>query len=176
MRAPLPSSSSILSSWLYLASLSDLHGAPVFICPVASPTTRSAIKQSSVSPDLCDTMVPHPFSLARLWAAIDSVTEPIWLTFRSRQLQAVFSTAVWILLGLVTVRSSPTICMSVSLVNLVQPSQSSWSKGSSMDNTGYSLMNPLYMSPSWSELIQSSSFVSGILKVQVVLAVLVKLA
>ena len=30
----------------------DLQGAPVLIWPVPSPTTRSAMKQSSVSPDL----------------------------------------------------------------------------------------------------------------------------
>jgi hypothetical protein len=40
-----------------------------------------------------------------------SETEPIWLTFKRRQLQAFFSTAVVILFGLVTVKSSPTICV-----------------------------------------------------------------
>merc|ERR1719430_1524395 len=94
------------------------------------------MKQSSVSPDLWETMVPQPFFLARRWALMLSVTEPIWLTLSSRQLQAFFSTAVWILLGLVTVRSSPTIWMSVEAVNLAHSSQSSWSKGSSMDWTG----------------------------------------
>ena len=48
----VPNSSSILRSWLYLANLSDLQGAPVLIWPVPRPTTRSAMKQSSVSPDL----------------------------------------------------------------------------------------------------------------------------
>lgn len=43
------------------------------------------------------------------YALMDSVTEPIWLTLSSRQLQAFLSTAFWILFGLVTVRSSPTI-------------------------------------------------------------------
>ena len=43
------------------------------------------------------------------YAWMDSVTEPIWFTLSSRQLQAFLSTACWILLGLVTVRSSPTI-------------------------------------------------------------------
>lgn len=38
----LPISSPILRSWLYFASLSDRHGAPVLICPVCNPTTRSA--------------------------------------------------------------------------------------------------------------------------------------
>lgn len=43
------------------------------------------------------------------YAWMDSVTEPIWLTLSSRQLQAFLSTACWMRLGLVTVRSSPTI-------------------------------------------------------------------
>lgn len=69
-------------------------------------------------------------------AWIDSVTEPIWLTFSSRQLQAFFSTAWAILLGLVTVRSSPTIWMLTPERKEVQVFQSSWSKGSSMETTG----------------------------------------
>ena len=40
---------------------------------------------------------------------MDSVTDPIWLTFKSKQLQAFWSIAIWILFGLVTVKSSPTI-------------------------------------------------------------------
>ena len=67
-----------------------------------------------------------PFSFPRLWASMDSVTEPIWFTFKSKQLQAFLSTAIWILFGLVTVKSSPTIWMSVEPVSFVQPSQSSW--------------------------------------------------
>lgn len=103
--APAPSSSSIRRIWLYLAKRSERHGAPVVICPVLRPTTKSAMNVSSVSPDLCDTMVPQPLLLASKWALIDSVTVPIWLTFRSKQLQAFFSTAVAICLGLVTVKS-----------------------------------------------------------------------
>lgn len=68
-------------------------------------------------------------------ARIDSVTVPIWLTLSSRQLQAFSSTALLMRLGLVTVRSSPTIWMSVLSVKLVQAAQSSWSKGSSMETT-----------------------------------------
>ena len=47
-----PSSSSILRSWLYFASLSERLIEPVLISPVSRATTRSAIVQSSVSPDL----------------------------------------------------------------------------------------------------------------------------
>ncbi len=46
----LPSSSSILNNWLYLANLSLLQGAPVLIYPEQSPTAISAINESSVSP------------------------------------------------------------------------------------------------------------------------------
>ena len=45
---------------MYFAILSLLHGAPVLIWPVQRPTTRSAMKQSSVSPDRWETMVPQP--------------------------------------------------------------------------------------------------------------------
>lgn len=41
-----------------------------------------------------------------IYAAIDSETEPIWLTFNKRQSQAFFSMANWIRLTLVTVKSS----------------------------------------------------------------------
>merc|ERR1719474_497331 len=89
------------------------------------------MKQSSVSPDLWDTIVPQPLLLASRWALMLSVTDPIWLTLRRRQLQAFFSTAVVIRVGLVTVRSSPTIWILVLAVILLQLAQSSWSKGSS---------------------------------------------
>ncbi len=68
-------------------------------------------------------------------ASRDSVTEPIWLTLSSRQLQAFWATPLAMRLGLVTVRSSPTTWMLVLAVKLVHASQSSWSKGSSMDTT-----------------------------------------
>lgn len=87
---------SCLISWLYFARRSDLHGAPVFIwktrerkssslssrsnlmiwltwtintvctCPVQSPTTRSAMKVSSVSPERWLTITPHPLAWASL--------------------------------------------------------------------------------------------------------------
>lgn len=67
------------------------------------------------------------------WMA--SVTDPIWLTLSSRQLQAFSSTARSIRFGLVTVRSSPTIWIPTLAVNFDQAAQSSWSKGSSMETT-----------------------------------------
>jgi hypothetical protein len=62
---------------LYLANLSDLHGAPVLIYPVANPTAKSPMKVSSVSPDLCEVMTPKPFFYESKTASIDSVNEPI---------------------------------------------------------------------------------------------------
>lgn len=79
--------------------------------------------------------------LIELWtkqtyACMASVTEPIWFTLSSRQLQARSSAAFSILLGLVTVRSSPTTWIPTWAVRRDQASQSSWSNGSSMDTTG----------------------------------------
>ena len=47
-------------SWLYLARRSERQGAPVLIWPVDRPTTRSAMKVSSVSPLRWLTMTPQP--------------------------------------------------------------------------------------------------------------------
>ena len=49
-RATGPSSSSILSSWLYLARRSERDMEPVLICPQLVATARSAMVASSVSP------------------------------------------------------------------------------------------------------------------------------
>ena len=72
-----PSSSSILISWLYFATLSDLDNEPVLICPTEYATDRSAIKVSSVSPDLCDTTELYLLFLAKSIASIVSVNVPI---------------------------------------------------------------------------------------------------
>lgn len=52
--AESPSSSSILSNWLYLATRSEREGAPVFIWQVLRATARSAIVVSAVSPERCE--------------------------------------------------------------------------------------------------------------------------
>src|ERR1700761_8041124 len=85
-----------------------------------------------------------PFFFApRLWeksavfvTLMDSVMVPIWLTLSNKELQAFFSTAVAMRRGLVTVKSSPTIWMSVEPVKWDQADQSSWSKGSSIETMG----------------------------------------
>lgn len=81
------------------------HNSPP-TCPVASPTTRSAMKVSSVSPLRWETMTPQPALWDILQASIASVTVPIWLTFKSKALQAFFSMPIFTRLGLVTRRSS----------------------------------------------------------------------
>ena len=55
-------------------------------------------------------------------------------------MHAFFSIAVLMRSGLVTVRSSPTIWIPDLLVKWLHASQSSWSKGSSIDTIGYFLM------------------------------------
>src|SRR5438094_876851 len=77
--AASPRSSSILRSWLYLATRSERAGAPVLIWPQLVATARSATVVSSVSPDRCD--ITHAYAA---WAATStvssvSVSEPIWL-------------------------------------------------------------------------------------------------
>ena len=57
--------------------------ATIQTCPVQRPTTRSAMNVSSVSPDLWDTITPQPLSWDILQAWIDSVTEPIWFTYKT---------------------------------------------------------------------------------------------
>lgn len=121
-------------------------------CPVASPTTRSAIKVSSVSPERWDTITPQSFSRDNLAAWIDSVTLPIWLTFKSKQLHDFRSIAIWIRLGFVTVKSSPINWMDVEAyygvtkktlhtLKALQVFQSSWSNPSSIETMGYSAIN-----------------------------------
>jgi hypothetical protein len=64
--------------------------------------------------------------LANLTASIDSVTVPIWLTFNNKALHALPSTPCLIRNGLVTNKSSPTICVPVPIaaVARAQPLQS----------------------------------------------------
>lgn len=66
-----------IHTWLYLARRSLRQGAPVLIWPVESPTAKSAMKESSVSPLRCDAMTPQPAFFDILTASIDSVIVPI---------------------------------------------------------------------------------------------------
>lgn len=67
-------------TWLYLVRHSPRQGAPALICPAAAPTARSAMKESSVSPDLCDTITPQWASFACFTTSMASVTVPTWFT------------------------------------------------------------------------------------------------
>merc|ERR1712151_136778 len=105
-----PSSSSIRRSWLYFARRSLRHGAPVLIWPVRRPTTRSAMKESSVSPERWETITPQPLRIDMVAASMASVIEPIWFTLRRSALHAPTSSALEMRFVFVTSRSSPTIC------------------------------------------------------------------
>jgi enolase len=97
------------------------------------------MNESSVSPERCDTMTPQPFLMDIIAAVMASVTVPIWFTFRSNALHAFFCIAVATRFGFVTRRSSPTIWQDepTAFWNMVYASQSSWSKGSSIETNGY---------------------------------------
>merc|ERR1740130_911153 len=102
-------SSSISINLLYLAVLSDLQGAPVLIYLAPSPTTKSDIKVSSVSPLRWLTITFQPLLIDMLLASILSVIVPIWLILSNRALHIFCCRAMSILLIFVTNKSSPTI-------------------------------------------------------------------
>src|SRR5947208_146356 len=79
-RAPSPSSSSIRSSWLYLAVRSPREGAPVLICPAFVATARSAIVVSSVSPERWLITTPYEACWAIRTTSRVSVSVPIWFS------------------------------------------------------------------------------------------------
>lgn len=107
------------------------------------------MKQSSVSPLRWLVITVQPSSRHVRTASIASVTEPIWFTFSSSELQHFFSMAFWMRMMFVTVRSSPT--MSISTPHAprppplaprhsrmaLQPAKSSSSKPSSIEMIGY---------------------------------------
>uniref|UniRef100_A0A6N2LZR5 Uncharacterized protein n=1 Tax=Salix viminalis TaxID=40686 RepID=A0A6N2LZR5_SALVM len=110
------------------------------------------MKLSSVSPLRWLTITPQPAALESSAALMDSVTVPIWLTCNSKPLQAFFCIASAILFGFVTNKSSPTSWISTEDCSEAHEFQSSWSKGSSIDTIGNSLINSLYRSPRlWAE-------------------------
>mmetsp|Transcript_25430 Transcript_25430/g.40664 ORF Transcript_25430/g.40664 Transcript_25430/m.40664 type:complete len:389 (-) Transcript_25430:289-1455(-) len=162
------------SSWLYLARRSERQGAPVLIWPVARPTARSAMYESSVSPDRWDVITPHPAFFAMRTASIASEMVPIWFTLSSRALHALPSMAVATRSGLVTSRSSPTTWHTPAAVSVAVFSKSSWSKGSSIDTIGYSAQNSLYMAiisspvffmdPSLPSVLKSRSYILSSVK------------
>src|SRR3989338_98492 len=137
--ALLPSSSSILNNWLYLAFLSERAGAPVFIWPALTPTTKPAIKLSSVSPLLWLTTAVHLLSKAILIAFNVSVIVPIWFSFIRTEFAALSSIPFCILFVFVANKSSPTICIFLPSFFTISchDCQSSSAKPSSMLTIGY---------------------------------------
>ena len=75
--AASPSSSSIRSSWLYFAIRSLRDSDPVLICPAFVATARSAIVESSVSPERCEITERYPARFAISIASSVSVSVPI---------------------------------------------------------------------------------------------------
>ena len=67
------------NNWLYLATLSDLANDPVLIWFELVPTAKSAIKVSSLSPDLWEIIVLKPIIWANFITSSVSETVPIWL-------------------------------------------------------------------------------------------------
>ncbi len=63
-----------------MATLSDLAKDPVFIWFELVPTAKSAIKVSSLSPDLWEIIVLNPIIWANLITSKVSETVPIWLS------------------------------------------------------------------------------------------------
>ena len=137
-RALSPSSPSIRSSRLYLATRSERDGAPVLIWPVPIATTRSAIVVSSVSPERCETTADQPARRASAIASIVSVSVPIWLSLMRTELALPSSMPRPIRSVLVTNRSSPTswIVPPSRSVSCRQPAQSSSARPSSIDTIG----------------------------------------
>ena len=106
---------------------SERDGAPVLICPHPVATARSAIVVSSVSPERWLIMHRYPDECASVTASRVSDSVPIWLTFTSSAFAAPRVMPSSSRSGLVTNRSSPTICTFVPSweVSAIQPSQSS---------------------------------------------------
>ena len=70
-------------SLLYLATLSDLARDPVFIWDDSVATAKSAIKVSSVSPDLWEIIVLKPF----LWAEFITFIADLSVATESSQIK-----------------------------------------------------------------------------------------
>ncbi len=63
-----------------MATLSIRAGAPVLIWPAPVATERSLMKESSVSPERWEMMVPYPYRLARAMTLSVSERVPIWFS------------------------------------------------------------------------------------------------
>src|SRR5207253_3279152 len=75
--AASPNSSSIRRSWLYFAIRSLRDADPVLICPAFVATARSAIVESSVSPERCEITDRYPARFAISIVSSVSLKVPI---------------------------------------------------------------------------------------------------
>ena len=141
--ALFPSSSSMRSSWLYLAMRSERLKEPVLICPLLVATAMSAMVESSVSPERCEVTVVYPWRCAISMAFRVSVREPIWFTLMSMEFAHPFSMPMARKSTLVTNRSSPTNWQRFPMrsVSFFQPSQSFSLIPSSIESIGYLLIS-----------------------------------
>ena len=96
------------------------------------------MKVSSVSPERCEMIVVQPTRWAISTDSIVSVSVPIWFTFTSTLLAALFVMPSLIRSVLVTNRSSPTSWTRLpsAWVSATQPSQSFSAMPSSIDTIG----------------------------------------
>src|SRR3989442_4009784 len=136
--ASAPSSSSIRSSWLYLATRSVREGAPVLIWPAPVATTRSEMVVSSVSPERWEITTEYPFARASSIVASASVSVPIWFTLTRMEFATPSSIPRWRRSTFVTNRSSPTSCSrspSFWVIDFQAPHSSS-ARPSSIDTIG----------------------------------------
>ena len=93
---------------MYFATLSDLAKDPVLIWDDIVATDKSAINVSSVSPDLCETIVLKLAFLASEITSKVSLKVPIWFGLIKILLAHLLSIPFFNLFELVTNRSSPT--------------------------------------------------------------------
>ena len=112
---------------------------PVLIWPAAVPTARSAMVESSVSPDRCEMIVAYDASRAMATASSVSVTVPIWFSLTSSALPTWSAMPRVRISGLVTNTSSPTSCTLAPSVDVssFHPSQSPSARPSSIETMGY---------------------------------------
>ena len=104
----LPTVFSILNNLLYFATLSLLFGAPVFICPDDTPTAKSDMVVSSVSPDRWLIMQLKFDFFANLIALKVSHTVPTWLSLIRIEFADLLSIPFFRYFSCVTNKSSPT--------------------------------------------------------------------
>ncbi len=138
--AELPRSSSILNSWLYLAIRSERERLPVLICPALVATARSAMKESSVSPERCEMTAVILCVLASSIASRVSVSVPIWLTLIKIEFAAPSSMPRWRNFDVghkKIVADELHACRRPSASDFFQPSQSFSAIPSSIEMIGY---------------------------------------